>query len=56
MFVYKKLPKFAEVFQEFRGRRLFGGIGALVVNDDVSRYLRKRGYMCLHKPVKAGLG
>jgi len=56
MFVDKKLPKFAEVFQEFRGRRLFGGIGALVVKDDVSRYAEKAGLYVLTQTSEGGAG
>ena len=56
MFVGKKLPKFAEVFPEFRGRRLFGGIGALVVNDDVSRYAEKAGLYVLTQTSEGGAG
>jgi len=53
-FVDKKLPKFPEVFPEFRGRRLFGGIGALVVKDDVSRYAEKAGLYVLTQTSEGG--
>ncbi|MBL7084133.1 MAG: hypothetical protein ISS41_10985 [Candidatus Aminicenantes bacterium] len=53
-FVDKKLPRFPEVFPEFRGRRLFGGIGALVVKDDVSRYAEKAGLYVLTQTSEGG--
>ena len=42
-FVEDKLPKFKEIFPEYRERRIFGGMGALVVKEDVSRYAEKAG-------------
>lgn len=53
-FVDKKLPKFPEIFPEFRGRRLFGGIGALVVKDDVGRYAEKEGLYLLTQTSEGG--
>jgi len=53
-FVDKKLPKFPEIFPEFRGRRLFGGIGALVVKDDVGRYAEKEGLYVLTQTSEGG--
>jgi Holliday junction resolvase-like predicted endonuclease len=53
-FVEKKLPKFVEMFPEFRGRRLLGGIGALVVKDDVSRYAEKAGLYVLTQTSEGG--
>ena len=53
-FLEKRLPKFMEVFPEFRGRRLFGGIGALVVKDDVSRYAEKAGLYVLTQTSEGG--
>ena len=53
-FVDKKLPKFMQIFPEFRGRRLFGGIGALVVKDDVSRYAEKAGLYVLTQTSEGG--
>jgi len=53
-FVDKKLPKFSEIFPEFRGRRLFGGIGALVVKDDVGRYAEKEGLYVLTQTSEGG--
>ncbi len=53
-FVEKKLPKFKEIFPEYRDRRLFGGMGALVVNDDVSRYAEKAGLYVLTQTSEGG--
>ena len=53
-FLEKRLPKFLEVFPEFRGRRLFGGIGALVVKNDVSRYAEKAGLFVLTQSSEGG--
>ena len=53
-FVEKKLPKFKEIFPEYRGRRLFGGMGALVVKDAVSRYAEKAGLYVLTQTSEGG--
>ncbi len=53
-FINKRLSKFKEAFPEFRGRRLFGGIGALVVKDDVGRYAEKAGLYVLTKTSEGG--
>ncbi len=53
-FVDKKLPKFKEIFSEYRDRRLFGGMGALVVKDDVGRYAEKAGLYVLTQSSEGG--
>ncbi|MBW1796597.1 MAG: hypothetical protein JRJ38_19650 [Deltaproteobacteria bacterium] len=53
-FTEKKLPKFMEIFPEYRERRLFGGMGALVVKDDVSRYAEKAGLYVLTQTSEGG--
>jgi len=53
-FATNKLPKFKEIFPEYRGRRIFGGIGALVVKDDVSRYAEKAGLYVLTQSSEGG--
>jgi len=55
-FVEKKLPKFKKTFPEYRGRRLFGGIGALVVKDAVGRYAEKAGLYVLTQTTEGGAG
>ena len=53
-FVEKKLLKFKEVFPEYREHKLFGGMGALVVKDDISRYAEKAGLYVLTQTSKGG--
>ena len=53
-FVEKKLPKFKKTFPEYQGRRVFGGIGALVVKDAVSRYAEKAGLYVLTQTSEGG--
>ena len=53
-FVENKLPKFKEIFPEYRERRIFGGIGALVVKEDVSRYAEKAGLYVLTQTSEGG--
>ncbi len=53
-FVNKKLPRFKEVFPKYRDRRLLGGIGALVVRDDVGRYAEKAGLYVLTQTSEGG--
>ena len=53
-FIEKKLPKFKEIFPKYRERRLFGGMGALVVKDDVSRYAEKAGLYVLTQTSEGG--
>ena len=55
-FVEKKLPKFKKTFPEYRGRRLFGGMGALVVKDAVGRYAEKAGLYVLTQTTEGGAG
>ena len=53
-FVEKKLPLFKKIFPEYQGRRVFGGIGALVVKDAVSRYAEKAGLYVLTQTSEGG--
>ncbi len=46
-FVQKKLPAFRRVFPEYRNRRLAGGIGSLVMRDEVGRYAENAGLYVL---------
>lgn len=45
-FVEQKLPKFMEAFPEYRSYRVIGGMGALVVKDDVGRYAESQVSTC----------
>jgi len=42
-FLEAKLPKFRQIFPQYRDFRLLGGVGALVVDDSVGRYAEKKG-------------
>ena len=54
-FINKALPKFKEAFPQYRDRRLLGGIGALVVKDDVGRYAEKAGLYVLTQTSEGGV-
>jgi hypothetical protein len=53
-FINKGLPKFKEAFPQYRDRRLLGGIGALVVKDDIGRYAEKAGLYVLTQTSEGG--
>jgi hypothetical protein len=53
-FLMEKLPKFPEVFPEFRGRKVLGAMGALVVREDVGRYAEKAGLFVLTQTDEGG--
>jgi len=53
-FVGKKLPRFKKIFPEYQDRRVFGGIGALVVKDAVVRYAEKAGLYVLTQTSEGG--
>ena len=42
-FADEKLPKFRQIFPEYRDFRVIGGMGALVVDDGIGRYAEKKG-------------
>ncbi|MEZ4524419.1 MAG: hypothetical protein R2941_00660 [Desulfobacterales bacterium] len=46
-FVRSKLPKFRTAFPEYGRCRISGGIGALVVRDEVGRYAEDAGLYVL---------
>ena len=52
--INKGLPKFKEAFPQYRDRRLLGGIGALVVKEDVGRYAEKVGLYVLTQTIEGG--
>lgn len=54
-FINKGLPKFKEAFPQYRDRKLLGGIGALVVKDDVGRYAEKAGLYVLTQTSEGGV-
>jgi len=41
------MMKFRQVFQEYRDFQLVGGVGALVMQDEIAEDMpRKKGFMC----------
>ena len=42
-FLNKRIPKFRQIFPEYRDFPLIGGVGALVMQDAISRYAEKKG-------------
>jgi len=42
-FLNEKLPKFRQVFPQYKDFRLIGGVGALVMDDGTGRYAEKKG-------------
>jgi len=46
-FLEEKLPRFKELFPEYERYQVIGGMGALVVKDDVGRYAEKSGLYVL---------
>lgn len=42
-FADEKLPRFRQIFPEYRDFKVIGGMGALVVDDGVGRYAEKKG-------------
>ena len=53
-FLSKRLPKFKQAFPQYRDYRLFGGIGALVIKDEVGRYAQKSGLYVLTQASDGG--
>ena len=53
-FTEEKLPRFKELFPKYKDRKIFAGMGALVVKDDVGRYAEKAGLFVLTQAKDAG--
>jgi len=53
-FLKQKLPRFKELFPEYEKHQVVGGIGALVVKDDVGRYAEKAGLYVLTQTDEGG--
>jgi len=53
-FVDKKLPKFKNLFPEYKKYQVVGAMGALVVKDDVGRYAEKAGLYVLTQTDEGG--
>jgi len=53
-FIEERLPRFKEVFPEYARYRVQGGIGALVVKEDVGRYAEKAGLYVMTQTDEGG--
>ena len=53
-FLDRKLPRFRQIFPEYRDFPLIGGVGALVMPDSVSRYAEKKGLYVLTQNGEGG--
>jgi hypothetical protein len=53
-FVDERIRRFKELFPRYRDYRLFGGMGALVVKDDVGRYAERAGLFVLTQTSEGG--
>jgi hypothetical protein len=53
-FVDVKIRRFKDAFPKYRGYRILGGIGALVVKDEVGRYAEKAGLFVLTQSSEGG--
>jgi len=53
-FLEKKLPRFKKLFPEYGKYQVVGGMGALVVKDDVGRYAEKAGLYVLTQTDEGG--
>ena len=53
-FIRRKLPRFKELFPEYKDKMLLGGVGALVVKEDVGRYAEKAGLFVLTQTDEGG--
>jgi hypothetical protein len=53
-FVGSKLPRFKQLFPEFENYEVVGGMGALVVKDEVGRYAEKAGLYVITQTEEGG--
>ena len=53
-FLEEKLPRFKEIFPEYAKYQVIGGMGALVVKDEVGRYAEKAGLYVLTQTDEGG--
>jgi hypothetical protein len=53
-FLEEKLPRFKALFPEYEKYQVVGGMGALVVKDDVGKYAEKAGLYVLTQTDKGG--
>jgi len=53
-FIEERLPRFKELFPEYARYRVQGGIGALVVKEDVGKYAEKAGLYVMTQTDEGG--
>ncbi len=53
-FLQKKLVHFKTLLPEYKNHQLLGGVGGLVVKDDVGRYAEKAGLFVLTQSADGG--
>jgi len=53
-FINKRIPNFKKVFPQYSNYKLLGGIGALVVRDEIGRYAEKSGLYVLTQTSDGG--
>ena len=53
-FIEERLPRFKELFPEYARYRVEGGIGALVVKEDVGKYAEKAGLYVMTQTDEGG--
>jgi len=53
-FINEKLPRFKKIFPEYEKHQVVGGMGALVMKDDVGRYAEKAGLYVLTQTDEGG--
>ena len=53
-FIQRKLPRFKDLFPQYLDKEVMGGIGALVVKDDVGRYAEDAGLYVLTQTETGG--
>jgi len=53
-FLDEQIPKFRQIFPEYRDFPLIGRVGALVMHDAISRYAEKKGLYVLTQNGEGG--
>jgi hypothetical protein len=53
-FLIRKIPKFRQVFPQYKNCNIIGGVGALVMQDDVGRYAEKKGLFVMTQNGEGG--
>ncbi|MBF0396257.1 MAG: hypothetical protein HQK78_05765 [Desulfobacterales bacterium] len=53
-FINKKIPIFKDIFPKYSNYRILGGMGALVIRDEIGRYAEKAGLYVLTQTSDGG--